>query len=294
MNTKRAELLMLFVTFCWGSSYLFMKEGLDSIGPFTLVAYRFGIAFLAAALLLGRAWKKVTLPMVRAGFISGLIVFAAFSVLVIGLESTTTSNAGFITSLLVVFIPFVERFVYHRPIRQGILGTSLLSVAGIGFLTLKGGLQLNPGDLLCLIGAALNAVQVCYASRLLVRMDPLVLSVLQFGFTGLMGLGMALAFEVPGLPSGGMGWFSVLYLGLICSAFGFMAQLVAQKYTSAERIGILFCLEPVFAAMIGVIYLHEPFGWNGFAGAALVLAGVALSGRTGKPAKTQNQELAEY
>lgn len=293
MNTKRAEMLMLFVTFCWGSSYLFMKEGLDSIGPFTLVAYRFGIAFLAAALLLGKVWQNVTWPMVKAGFITGLIVFAAFSVLVIGLESTTTSNAGFITSLLVMFIPFVERFVYHRPIRQGILGTSLLSVAGIGFLTLHGGLQLNLGDLLCLIGAALNALQVCYASRLLVRMDPLILSVLQFGFTGLMGFCAALAFEVPGLPSGGMGWFSVFYLGLICSAFGFIAQLVAQKYTSAERIGILFCLEPVFAAMIGVIYLHEPFGWNGFVGAALVLTGVVLSGRTGKAEKTKNQEIAE-
>lgn len=293
MNTKRAELLMLFVTFCWGSSYLFMKEGLDSIGPFTLVAYRFGIAFLAAALLLGRAWKKVTLPMVKAGFLAGVIVFAAFSMLVIGLESTTTSNAGFITSLLVVFIPFVERFVYHRPIRQGILGTSLLSVAGIGFLTLNGGLQLNPGDILCLLGAALNALQVCYASRLLVWMDPLLLSVLQFGFTSLMGLGAAWVLEVPGLPAGGMGWFSVLYLGLICSAFGFIAQLIAQKYTSAERIGILFCLEPVFAAMIGVIYLHEPFGWNGFLGAVLVLTGVILSGRSGKAKKPQGQEIAE-
>lgn len=292
MNTKRAELLMLFVTFCWGSSYLFMKEGLGSIGPFTLVAWRFGIAFAVAALLLGKSWKKLTWAMVKEGFWVGSIVFAAFSALVIGLETTTTSNAGFITSLMVVFIPFVERFVYNRPIQQGIWGTSLLSVAGIGFLTLNG-LQLNPGDVLCLIGAALNAVQVCYASRLLVRMDPLILSALQFGFTGLMGLGTALLFEVPVMPSGGMGWFSVLYLGLVCSAFGFIAQLVAQKYTSSERIGILFCLEPVFAAMIGVICLHESFGWNGFIGAALVLAGVILSGRAGRSKKTQNQEIVE-
>jgi drug/metabolite transporter (DMT)-like permease len=84
------------------------------------------------------------------------------------------------------------------------------------------------------------------------------------------------------LPSGGAGWFAVFYLGLVCSAFGFIAQLVAQKYTSAERIGILFCLEPVFAAMIGVIYLHEPFGAASLAGAALVLAGVILSGRQGR------------
>ena len=74
----------------------------------------------------------------------------------------------------------------------------------------------------------------------------------------------------------------MLYLGLICSAFGFIAQMVAQKYTSAERVGILFCLEPVFAAMIGVIYLHEPFSLSSFMGAVLVLAAVILSGRVGK------------
>lgn len=293
MNTKRAELLMLFVTFCWGSSYLFMKEGLDSIGPFTLVAYRFGIAFVAAALLLGRAWRKVSWAMVKAGFFVGAIVFVAFSALVIGLASTTTSNAGFITSLMVVFIPFVEKLVYHRPVQRGIFATSLLAVAGIGFLTLQDGLRLNPGDLLCLLGAALNALQVCYASRLLVKMDALVLSVLQFGFTGVMGLVTALVIETPALPAGGVGWFAVLYLGLICSAFGFIAQLVAQKYTSAERIGILFCLEPVFAAMIGVIYLHEPFGVGSLIGATLVLAGVILSGRQGKAEQRKKRGVAE-
>ena len=71
----------------------------------------------------------------------------------------------------------------------------------------------------------------------------------------------------------------MLYLGLICSAFGFIAQLVAQKYTSAERIGILFCLEPVFATMIGVVYLHEAFGPMSMIGAVMVLTGVILSGR---------------
>ena len=67
MSTKRAELLMLFVTFCWGSSYLFMKEGLETFAPFTIVAYRFGIAFLVAALLLGRGWCRITARMVWSG-----------------------------------------------------------------------------------------------------------------------------------------------------------------------------------------------------------------------------------
>ena len=282
MSTKRAELLMLFVTFCWGSSYLFMKEGLDTFGPFSIVAYRFGIAFLVAAVLLGRGWRKITGPMVWAGFLVGLIVFGAFTSLVIGLRYTTTSNAGFITSLMVVFIPFVERFGYHQPLRRSVLMTASLSAVGIGFLTLHNGLRLNPGDLLCLFGAFLNAVQVSYSERLLAKMDAVTLGMLQFGFTGLLGLITAFVFEVPVLPVSEGSWFAMLYLGLICSAFGFIAQLVAQKYTSAERIGILFCLEPVFATMIGVVYLHEAFGPLSLAGAVMVLTAVILSGRQGR------------
>ena len=282
MNTKRAEMLMLFVTFCWGSSYLFMKEGLESIGPFTLVAYRFLIAFAASAVFLGKAWKSVDWAVIKAGLVVGSIVVISFGAMVIGLGTTTTSNAGFITSLMVVFIPFVEKFIYHRPIHRGTIGTSVISVAGIGFLTLHDGFRVNPGDVLCLVGAALNAVQVCYMSRLLTRIDPLPLGVIQFGVAGGLGLVLAVVLETPSLPAGGSGWFAMLYLDLVCSAFGFIAQMVAQKYTSAERVGILFCLEPVFAAMIGVIYLHEPFSLSSFIGAVLVLTGVVLSGRVGK------------
>ncbi|TYZ24103.1 DMT family transporter [Selenomonas ruminis] len=282
MNTKRAEMLMLLVTFCWGSSYLFMKEGLASIGPFTLVAYRFLIAFAASAVFLGKAWRSVGWDLLKAGFIIGSVVVVSFSAMVIGLESTTTSNAGFITSLMVVFIPFVEKFVYHRPLQRGVVGTSAISVAGIGFLTLHDGLHVNPGDVLCLVGALINAGQVCYMSRLLTRLDPLPLGVIQFGVAGFWGLLLSLLLEPPAMPAGGSGWFGMLYLGLVCSAFGFIAQMVAQKYTSAERVGILFCLEPVFAAMIGVIYLHEPFSLSSFIGAVLVLTGVILSGRVGK------------
>ena len=282
MSTKRAELLMLFVTFCWGSSYLFMQENLSTIGPCWLLVWRFGIAFAAGALLLGRTWHKVNRELLRVSAIVGLLTAISFMGMVLGLEYTTTSNAGFMMRTMVIFIPFVERFVYHRALSRSILATTATACLGIACLTLHDGLRLNPGDLLCLGAALLNAIQVSYTSRLLVRMDPITIGVLQFGFTSLFGLVPALLFETPAAPVGFMGWFGILYLGLICSAFGFTAQFVAQKYTSAERIGILFCLEPVFATMLGVIVLHEPFGLMSAAGAALVLASVVLSGRSGE------------
>ena len=43
MNSKKAEMLMVSVSFVWGSSYLLMKIGLGNIAPFNLIALRFGI-----------------------------------------------------------------------------------------------------------------------------------------------------------------------------------------------------------------------------------------------------------
>lgn len=290
MTTKRAECLLLFVTFCWGSSYLFMKDGLTDLGAFAIVAWRFGIAFLAAGLLLGCGWRHVTWPMVRAGAIVGLMVFLAFGLLVKGVACTTTTNAGFITSMMVVLIPFVERFVYGRPLRRSIWLTSALSLLGIGCLTLSGGMSLNPGDFACLLGAMLCAMQVSYASRLLVHMDAVTLGVLQFGFTALFGLVTAVYLGEPLMPHG-TSWGGMLYLGLVCSAFGFLAQLQAQRFIAAERVGILFSLEPVFAAVIGVLCLHENFGFSHLAGAALILMSVVLSGKGDE--KAEAERMAE-
>ena len=44
----KADFTMLVVTLFWGSSYLFMKMGLESIQAFNLVALRFGLAFICS------------------------------------------------------------------------------------------------------------------------------------------------------------------------------------------------------------------------------------------------------
>ena len=52
MSVKQAELMMLFVTFSWSSSYLLMKIALTGVDPFTLMCLRFTIAFVCVLPLL--------------------------------------------------------------------------------------------------------------------------------------------------------------------------------------------------------------------------------------------------
>jgi drug/metabolite transporter (DMT)-like permease len=66
----------------------------------------------------------------------------------------------------------------------------------------------------------------------------------------------------------------MLFLVIICSSFGFAMQPVAQKYTTSERTAVLGALNPMGAAVLGMIFLHETMGLWGIAGAGLIAAGL--------------------
>ena len=74
-------------------------------------------------------------------------------------------------------------------------------------------------------------------------------------------------------------------LGLICSAYGFVVQPIAQRYTTAENIGLIFSLEPVFSALLSYLFLHEILALRGYIGAAMIFGAVVfteLSRKSGK------------
>lgn len=80
--------------------------------------------------------------------------------------------------------------------------------------------------------------------------------------------------ETPSLPATLTQWGAILGLGLICSAYGFVVQPIAQRYTTPEKIGLIFSLEPVFSALLSWLFLHEILGFKGYTGAILIFAAV--------------------
>jgi drug/metabolite transporter (DMT)-like permease len=54
-------------------------------------------------------------------------------------------------------------------------------------------------------------------------------------------------------------------------------QVWAQQYTTPAHTAILLSLEPVFAALTSVIFLHEHLGWREITGAALVFIGILFA-----------------
>ena len=82
----KADFMMLIVTMFWGSSYLFMKMGLDSFQGFNLIALRFGIAFILAGAVFYKRLMHIDCKTCFYGFLLGTILFLSMSVVTIGLK----------------------------------------------------------------------------------------------------------------------------------------------------------------------------------------------------------------
>lgn len=271
---RKADLLLVLVTLCWGSSYLFMKLGLASLQEFNLIGLRFGIAFVVAAVIFNRRLRNLDRKVLKASLFLGSLLFTCFVAIVFGVKHTTTANAGFLISLSVIFVPAFSAVLLKKAPQRKVWFGALAALTGIGLLTLQSRLSINAGDGWCIAGAALYGAYIIVTGILTQKVDSITLGVLQLGVAGGWGFAVSALTETPKLPATLENWLFVLGLSLLCSAFGFIGQTAAQRYTTAAHTGLIFSLEPIFAALFAFLFTGETLTLQGCIGATVVLAGV--------------------
>lgn len=276
-STLVPALMMLTASLCWGASYLFMQKSLAEVGPCSLIVWRFGIAFVFSALLFPRTLFSATKAEWKHGLLLGVLLGIAFYAVMIGLRGTTTGNAGFLLGCTSVFVPLLCA-LKSRKWTLRILLAAAVSVSGIGLMTLQSGFRLRPGDLFCMLSALLYSFYIILAGGFLRNDNPLRIGVIQFsGAAAAAGTGVLISGETAFLPATLPVLGEILFLGIFCSAAGFMLQMSAQKKLSPEYVSLLYSSEPVFAMILGLIFLAEPLSAGRLGGAALILCGILLS-----------------
>ncbi|PZT56610.1 DMT family transporter [Paenibacillus silvae] len=275
--SRRADMQMLLATVIWGSSYLFMKSGLASIQELNLIALRFGLAFIAAALFFHRRLRKVDRGTLVAGAILGTALFAAFVFITYGVQRTTASQAGFLISLAVIFVPVLTTILRRRMPDKRLLVSILVAVTGLALLTLQHELSLHIGDVLCIVAALIYAIYIMLVGKFTPKHDPLTLGTVQLGVAALWGTAATFMFESPRLPDNPQSWAAILGLGILCSGLGYILQTLAQRHASPTKTSLIFSLEPLFAAAFAFTFQGEMLTLQGYIGAAFMLAGVLIT-----------------
>ncbi|OPA22816.1 DMT family transporter [Bacillus cereus] len=277
MTQKQANFLLATVSIGWGTSYIFMKVLADTVSPFTVVALRFGIAFLIMIVMFNRKLISINIKMLSYSAIVGVLLCGIFISLMYGMKTTSASSAGFLTSTTVILVPVLQILITRKlPRKEVIYGVITVSI-GLALLTIKDDFTFALGSLLCLVAALLYGIHIIVTNYFVKKVDAFQLGIFQLGFAFLFAFIGNFIFETPVLPNGVIEWSAILGLAIICSAYGFVIQPIAQKYTTPESTGFLFSLEPVFSAVFAFIFLNENMGGQEYVGALLILSGVLIA-----------------
>jgi drug/metabolite transporter (DMT)-like permease len=264
---------MVIVTIFWGLSYTFMVLGLEVLEAYNVVALRCIIAFAVAGLLFYKKLLNTNLETITYAAIQGILLFTVFALSLFGLEKTSASNAGFILSLTVVLVPIFSSFIERSLPSRAVSFAIVCTLIGIVILTVKESLTLNIGDIYIAIAAICYSIYLILNSKFTKKVESISYGVYQLGFAGIIAAGLCLLFEVPSLPNTSLGWMAILGLGVICTAFCFIAQAVVQQYTSPTHTGLIFSLEPIFASIFAIMFLGEIITLQLVIGGGLILAG---------------------
>jgi len=274
MKTQtKADIMLLMVTLFWGASYLLIDYSLEELDPFNINALRFITAFLAAFILAGKRLLPVNTVTLKYAALLGFILMIVYIGATFGVKYTSLSNAGFLCALTVVVTPVLGFFFKKQRPDKKLSAAVLLALAGIGFLTLNESLKPAPGDILCILSALLPMPHLLVTETAVLneRVNAFQLGVYQLAFSGVYQLIVSVLAEKPHLPCSGKVWFSILTLSIFCTGFSFVVQTIAQKYTSASHAGVIFSLEPVFAALVAFFIAGEILAARGYFGAILLL-----------------------
>ncbi|MGE7022212.1 DMT family transporter [Solibacillus cecembensis] len=269
----KANLLMVIVTMFWGLSYTFMVMGLDVLEAYNVVALRCLIAFIIAGLIFLPKMLRINKKTLIYASIQGSLLFTLFALSLFGLKTTSASNAGFILSLTVVLVPIFSSLIEKRLPSRAVSFAIVCTMVGITVLTMKESLTFQTGDILMAIAAVCYSIYLILNSKFTKSVESISYGVYQLGVAGVFGAIFTLLFETPQLPSTNLGWVAVLGLGVICTAFCFIAQAVVQQYTSPTHTGLIFSLEPIFAAIFAIIFLGEGLTTQLLIGGAFILIG---------------------
>ena len=308
MTSRRAALLPWFLFFAlgvmWGSSYLFIKLGVETLEPFQLIAARMLVGLAILWLIVG-LWKREPIPRDRRTYghlivMSIINIIIPFTLITWAEQSVDSAVAAIINGAVPLFIILPAAiFLPDEPVTLNKLVSLPLGFVGVVLLVVK---DLGVGGSNALGAVALLGSTLAYAlggvySRKYIRnLRPMVPALFQVTFAVLWSALLMLSLE--GLPPL-TAWtptaiLSVVWLGLFGSSLAYLAFFRLLQTWGATRTALLAYILPVVGIVLGVAVRNEQIDIRAILGTGLILLGIGLAnskfgarriwGRGGTPA----------
>jgi len=279
-------LVWLLLCLIWGTTWIFIKIGLNDLPPLTFAGLRFALAIFC--LLPFLFWQKIELPKTRPEFLlivtTGLLQFCFnYGLLFWGEQHISSGLAAVLQAMIPVFGLVLAKFYVPA---EKITGRKVFAfVVGFGGMIIIFREQLQIGGWLSFLGSlavVVGAFMAAYASVLVKASGRLMNPAsLVFGqmLVGVLPL-CAVGFITEGNPLN-FRWTTsafvcVIYLALAGSIAAFWLYYWLLRKIDVTKAMMISFVTPVLAVLIGGLYLGEKLEIQTLAGGILVLFSVGL------------------
>lgn len=252
----RGEIGLLIVAIIWGTGFVVSDIALNYMSPIKVLAFRFIFSAILIFLFFHKKLIKNNKDVILKGSILGAILYISFLFQTVGLSYTTPSKNAFITAINVVIVPIIG-IVFGKKIKIRNIIAALISILGIGLLSLTENFTINPGDLLTLISAVGFAFHIYYTGEFVEKGKEVNLVFMQFVAASILALIVIIVRGDISLNIHINGYISVIYLALFSTVICFLLQTISQKYIVESKAAVILSSESLFGSIFSVILLGE-------------------------------------
>ncbi len=279
-QSLKADAVLVAVTLIAALGWIFSFHSLQGLPPLLFI----GIRFLSGGLILGAfGLQGVTEVRKNAGALrqclqTGLVLSVAMMCWIMGLQLTTAMGPGaFISSLGVIIAPIMAGVLFHARIARSTWVAALVATVGMACLALQPGMTIHTADLFFLASALAFSVQFNLNSRFAGKIPALPLTAIQLSVVGLVTLAISAAIESWPDHVSTTTWLWVVTSILIATCLRFYLQVSAQGRTPLSHAAFIMTLEPVWTAILALVWLGERMRPQQVVGSALILCALVIS-----------------
>jgi len=274
----------------WGSTWVVIAGGLESLPPFGSAAARFTLAALAMTGLAAAFARREggVRPSLSLSLVLGALNFGGSYGVVYWSETHLPSG---LTSVLWAVFPMLQAVLGHLYLPGERVGPAQLAGFGLGlagvvllFATVLRGIgpEAVPAGSILLLSPLVSAIGTTYVKKHGGGTSSLALNRNGMWIGAALLWAMTLLFEREAefiLDARAVG--TVLYLALVGTVVAFGLYFWLLRHTTANRLSVIAYVTPGIALTLGVLVGREPFTPYTLAGLAAILAGVFLVHRGG-------------
>lgn len=289
-RTIIAAILLLVATIFWGSAFVAQDIGARYVGTLTFTALR---SWIAVAFLFPLSYfldkkkmkadptfdpsKEDKAVLIKGGVILGIVLLFATGLQQAGIPYTTSAEAGFLTTLYVVFTPILSLFLGYR-LKKRFIFCILLSLSGMYLLCMSGGkFHLGIGDILMIACAFFFALQIIFNGKYSPKTDPIKLTAVQFLVIAIIATVLMFIVERPSGADVLKALPAILYTGFFSNCIAYTLQIVSQGMMPPQTASIIMTMESVFSSIFGFIFLHQTLTPIQILGCVLMFTSMVIS-----------------